>query len=95
MRIELRINGELYKKEVSPDRRLLDFLRDDLGFKGTKMGCSSGECGSCSIILNGKIVTSCLILLSQLAPRSDIQTIEDSDPLILALQDSFIQNGAT
>jgi carbon-monoxide dehydrogenase small subunit len=95
MRVELMINGTLIEKEVAPDRRLLDFLRDDLGLKGTKKGCDQGECGACSIIINGKVVNSCLVLLSQLTPRSEIITIEDTDPLIIALQDSFVHNSAS
>lgn len=95
MRIEISVNGITYQRDVSPDHRLLDFLREDLGLKGTKKGCDQGECGACSVILNGKVVNSCLILMAQLPPRSEVETIESSDSLILSLQESFVGNGAT
>ncbi len=95
MIIELVVNGVLIEKEVAPERRLLDFLRDDLGLKGTKKGCDQGECGACSILLNGKVVNSCLVLMSQLTPKSEITTIETTDPLVTALQDSFIHSSAS
>ncbi|MFX0085882.1 MAG: (2Fe-2S)-binding protein [Candidatus Hodarchaeota archaeon] len=95
MRTELFVNGILIEKEVSPERRLLDFLREDLGLKGTKKGCDQGECGACSILLNGEVVNSCLVLMSQLTPRSEITTIESTDPLVTALQDSFVHNSAS
>jgi carbon-monoxide dehydrogenase small subunit len=95
MEVELIVNGILHKKDVSPDHRLLDFLRDDLGLKGTKKGCDQGECGACSVILNGKIVNSCLIIMAQLPDRSEVLTIESNDPIVLNLQKLFIENGAT
>ncbi|UCG02928.1 MAG: (2Fe-2S)-binding protein [Candidatus Heimdallarchaeota archaeon] len=95
MKIEIIVNGMLYKEETSPDRRLLDFLRDDLGMKGTKKGCDQGECGACSVILNGKVVNSCLILMVQLPQHSEVETIESTDSLVLSLQDSFVIHGAT
>ncbi|MHA2075041.1 MAG: (2Fe-2S)-binding protein [Candidatus Hodarchaeales archaeon] len=95
MKFEIDINGILIEKDVSPDTRLLDFLRDDLGLKGTKKGCDQGECGACSVLLNGKIVNSCLILMSQLSKGSQIQTIESKDPLIIKLQEAFVSNGAS
>jgi carbon-monoxide dehydrogenase small subunit len=85
----------LYQREVSPERRLLDFLRDDLGLKGTKKGCDQGECGACSVIIDRKIVNSCLVLLSQLPERSEIMTIESNEPLVGKLQEAFVMHGAT
>jgi carbon-monoxide dehydrogenase small subunit len=95
MKIEILVNGVLYQRETSLDHRLLDFLRDELGLKGTKKGCDQGECGACSVILNGKVANSCLILMVQLPPRSEVETIESTDSLIVSLQDSFVENGAT
>ena len=95
MKFEIVINGILVEKDVSPDIRLLDILRDDLGLKGTKKGCDQGECGACSVLLNGKVVNSCLILMSQLSRGSQIQTIESKDPLIIKLQEAFVNNGAS
>ena len=95
MKIEIRVNGVFYQKEVPPSHRLLDFLRDDLGLKGTKKGCDQGECGACSVILNGKVVNSCLIMMVQLPERSEVETIESKDSVVLSLQDSFVKSGAT
>ncbi|MHA2225387.1 MAG: (2Fe-2S)-binding protein [Candidatus Hodarchaeales archaeon] len=94
MNVEITINGVKYEKDVSPAQRLLDFLRDELGLKGTKKGCDQGECGACSIILNGKVVHSCLILMVQLPEHSEVETIESADPLIQSLQASFVKNGS-
>jgi carbon-monoxide dehydrogenase small subunit len=59
------INGEARTVEFPPMRRLLDVLREDLGLKGTKEGCGEGECGACSVLLNGEVVTSCLVAAGQ------------------------------
>jgi len=94
MMLEVFINGVLYREEVSPDRRLLDFLRDDLGYMGSKKGCDQGECGACSVILNKKLVNSCMILMTQLPERSYIMTIESDAPIIYALKEAFVKHGA-
>jgi carbon-monoxide dehydrogenase small subunit len=94
MNIEIIVNGVLYKEETSPDQRLLDFLRDDLGLKGTKKGCDQGECGACSVLLNGKVVISCLVLMAQIPERSEVETIESKDSIVISLQETFITNGA-
>ena len=95
MKIEIIINGVLHKEETSPNRRLLDFLRDDLGLKGTKKGCDQGECGACSVIFNGKIVNSCLVLMAHIPEGSEVETIESTNSLVVSLQGSFMENGAT
>ncbi|MHA1972319.1 MAG: (2Fe-2S)-binding protein [Candidatus Hodarchaeales archaeon] len=94
MNIRIWVNDVLYEREVPADRRLLDFLRDDLGLKGTKEGCSQGECGSCSVILNGKVVTSCLVLMAQLPDESKVITVESDNKLLRSIQESFIEHGA-
>jgi len=60
--ISMEINGETRRFEVAPGRRLLDLLRDDAGLIGTKEGCGAGECGACTVLLDGRPVTSCLVL---------------------------------
>lgn len=95
MRINITVNGISYQKDISSDERLLDFLRDDLGLKGTKKGCDQGECGACSVILNGRVVNSCLILVAQLPDNSEVTTIESMDSIVVKLQEAFIKNGAT
>jgi len=92
--VEIIVNGVLYTEETSPDQLLLDFLRNELGMKGTKEGCRQGECGACSVLLNGKVVNSCLILMVQIPNGSEVETIESKDDVVLALQESFIARGA-
>ncbi len=93
--IELTINGMKRKVETTHSTRLLDLLRDDLHFTGTKEGCGKGECGACTVIMNGELVASCLIL----APQADgtvintIEGIENGDHLDL-IQEAFIETGA-
>lgn len=93
-RIHLRVNGEDYELEVEPRRRLLDVLRDDLGLTGTKEGCGTGDCGACSVILNGKLINSCLKLAVS-ADGADILTIEGlaQGGKLHPLQEAFMEKG--
>ena len=95
MKISINVNGTDYEREVNPEHRLLDFLRDDLGLKGTKFGCDQGECGACSVILNDQVVTSCIVLMAQIPKGSDVITVESSDSVVKLIQESFIEKGAT
>src|SRR6185312_2483371 len=61
IRIEATINGRRVARDAKPHLRLLDFLRDDLGHTGTKEGCGAGECGTCSVFVNGVLLKSCLV----------------------------------
>jgi len=63
--IELTINGKKRKVETTASTRLLDLIRDDLHLTGTKEGCGKGECGACTVIMNGELVASCLVLALQ------------------------------
>ena len=94
--MKFHVNGELRELEVSPSRSLLDILREDLFLTGTKRGCDGGECGACTVIMNGKAVNSCLVLAVEL-DGSEITTIEglsvDVDDLH-PLQKAFIEKGA-
>lgn len=74
-RIGLVVNGESYEIEVEPYTRLLDALREGIGLTGTKEGCGTGDCGACTVILNGKIVTSCMVLAASVN-GGKITTIE-------------------
>jgi len=95
MIINIKVNGKNYSIETKPLKRLVDIIRDDIGLKGTKIGCGEGECGACSVLMNGKVVTSCLIPAFQ-ADGSEIVTIEGlgtiSEPG--PLQKAFIEEGA-
>ncbi|MCJ7624911.1 MAG: 2Fe-2S iron-sulfur cluster-binding protein, partial [Anaerolineaceae bacterium] len=72
--INLTVNNERYTITTFPNRTLLDLLRDDLGLTGVKSGCEVGECGTCTVIMNGDHINSCLVLVGQ-ANGSIIQTI--------------------
>ena len=93
--IRLTINGRIYEREVAEHKTLLHFLRDDLGLTGTKEGCGAGECGACTIIMNGKAVNSCLVLAAE-ADGAELETIEGvatSDELS-SIQEAFHRNHA-
>ncbi len=95
MKIRLELNAALMDIDVDPGRRLLDWLRYDMGLTGTKEGCGEGECGACTVLLDDKPVNSCLVLMGQLHGRK-ITTIEGirQDPLGEKLIESFVHRGA-
>ncbi len=75
MKVTLEVNGTSHAVEVSPWKRLLDVLREDLRLTGTKEGCGEGECGACTVMLDGEAVNSCLVAVGQCDARS-ITTVE-------------------
>lgn len=94
--LNIKVNNKDYKLFVASNKRLLDVLRDDLGLTGVKEGCSIGECGACTVIMNGKNVCSCMILAGQ-AEGSEIITIEGLEGPkgeLHPLQEAFIEAGA-
>ncbi|CQR72361.1 Nicotinate dehydrogenase small FeS subunit [Sporomusa ovata DSM 2662] len=93
--IEFTLNGKKIKAEVTADRLLIDLLRDDLGLTGTKKGCGVGECGACTVILDGKTVDSCLVM-AVVVDGCNITTIEGlaNNGTLHPLQQSFIDHGA-
>ncbi|OPX29445.1 MAG: (2Fe-2S)-binding protein [Candidatus Cloacimonas sp. 4484_143] len=93
--LKLKVNGKDYKIEVDDSKRLLDILRDDLGLTGVKEGCGIGECGACTVIMNGDAVNSCLVLAVQ-ANCAEIETVEnlEQDNVLSRLQQAFVDNGA-
>ena len=95
MEIDITVNGELHHVEVDGNMRLIDLLRDKLRLTGTKEGCSEGECGACTVILNGETVDSCLVMAFQ-CDGDEVLTIEGlgRDGVLHPLQKSFIEVGA-
>ncbi|CAM4091994.1 (2Fe-2S)-binding protein [Comamonas aquatilis] len=94
--VSCTVNGELLDFEVAPNRSLLDALRTEMGLTGTKKGCDVGECGSCTILLNGQPINACLVLAAE-AHGTEITTIEglqSPDGTLHPLQECFMQCGA-
>jgi len=94
--LNIKVNNKDYKLFIASNKRLLDVLRDDLGLTGVKEGCAIGECGACTVIMNGKNVCSCMILAGQ-AEGSEIITIEGLEGPkgeLHPLQEAFMETGA-
>jgi aerobic-type carbon monoxide dehydrogenase small subunit (CoxS/CutS family) len=94
MKCELELNGRKVELEGDPMARLLDVLREDAGLIGTKEGCGEGECGSCSILLDGDVVCSCLVPLFQVQGRK-LRTVEGLERKgeLNKLQEAFVTEG--
>ena len=95
VQIALRVNGTHYQVSVAPWRTLVEVLRETLGLMGTKKSCNEGECGACTIIMDGRPVTSCLILAVD-ARGKNIVTIEglSEGEKLDPIQESFLRHGA-
>ncbi len=93
--VTLNVNGREYELAIAPERTLTQALRDDLGLLGTKEGCGVGDCGACTVIMDGKPVNSCLILGVQ-AAGSEITTIEGIAGAqgMHPIQQAFVELGA-
>lgn len=95
MKINFKLNGKDTSIKLTNNKRLIDLLRDDLNLTGTKEGCSIGECGACTVIINNKAVNSCLVLAQQV-DECEVITVEglsDGDKLN-ELQQNFLKYGA-
>lgn len=95
MKISFKVNGRPYHEEVRPDMTLVMYLRDVLGLTGTKHGCDGGECGACTVLLDGVPVNSCLVLAPAIRNR-EITTIEGmaQDGELHPLQRAFVDHSA-
>ncbi len=93
--LRLTVNHNLIEVDTLPNRTLLDVLREDLGLTGSKNGCEAGECGACTVLMNGEAVNACLVLAGQ-AEGSTIETIEglEKNGKLHPLQSAFIEAGA-
>ena len=95
MDVTVTVNGTAYERDVEARKLLIHFLRDDLDLTGSHIGCDTGNCGACSVILDGKLVKSCMLLAVQ-ADGSEIETVEglaDGDKLT-ELQQAFTEHHA-
>lgn len=96
LQLNFRVNGEDHRIQVSARNTLTEVLREHLGLTGTKHGCELGECGACTVLLDGKAVLSCLVLAIKCAGRA-VETIEGmkQGPDLHPLQKAFVQSGGT
>jgi aerobic-type carbon monoxide dehydrogenase small subunit (CoxS/CutS family) len=96
LKIEAEVNGRKIARETEPHKRLLDFLRDDLNLTGTKEGCGAGECGTCSVFVDGKLVKSCLMPVAKVS-GARIETIEGlaTPGDLTPMQRAFHKTGAS
>jgi len=95
MKITMTINGKKYTREIEDNMTLLNCIRDVIGLTGTKEGCGAGECGACTVIMNGKTVNSCLVLAAE-ADGAKIETIENESKngKLSKLQKAFLKHHA-
>jgi aerobic carbon-monoxide dehydrogenase small subunit len=95
MEVAVTVNGTVYERDVEPRKLLIHFLRDDLDLTGSHIGCDTGNCGACSVIVDGTLVKSCMMLAVQ-ADGTEIETVEglaDGDKLT-ELQQAFSDHHA-
>jgi len=94
LRIRLSVNGSAREVLIPSSRRLIDFLRDDLGLTGTKEGCGVGVCGACTVLLDGRMISSCLALAA-FADGAEVTTVEGlaDDERLHPVQQAFIEYG--
>ena len=95
MNVNVTVNGTTYARDVEPRKLLIHFLRDDLDLTGTHVGCDTGNCGACSVILDGTLVKSCMLLAIQ-ADGAKIETVESlaQDDQLSPLQQAFSDHHA-
>jgi len=94
--LDFTVNGKRRRVRVPPMKRLLDVLREDCGLTGTKEGCGEGECGACTVLLDGEPVNSCLVPAAQ-AAGAKVVTVEGlaQGPALSLLQRAFVERGGT
>jgi carbon-monoxide dehydrogenase small subunit len=95
MKITFTVNGRVEERDVREDERLLDLIRDDLQLTGTKEGCGEGECGACTVLIDGKAIASCLVLAPQVDGK-EILTVEGlaAGEELHPIQRAFVEKGA-
>jgi len=95
MKLNCIVNGRRIERDVDPESRLLDVLRETLHLTGTKEGCGEGECGACTVLMDGQAVNSCLVLAPQ-AEGAEILTVEglSNGRTLHPIQQAFVETGA-
>jgi carbon-monoxide dehydrogenase small subunit len=95
MQVKVIVNGETYERDVEPRKLLIHFIRDDLNLTGSHIGCDTGNCGACSVLVDGVLVKSCMMLAVQ-ADGTKIETVEGlaQDGELTALQQAFSDHHA-
>lgn len=93
MIIRVKVNGVLHERDVEPRKLLVHFLRDDLGIRSVRVGCDTGHCGACTVLMDGRPVKSCNVLAVQ-ADGAEITTIDSSDELLERLRRAFNEKHA-
>ena len=95
MDVKVTVNGQTYERDVEPRKLLIHFLRDDLDLTGSHIGCDTGNCGACSVIVDGVLVKSCMMLAVQ-ADGSNVETVEGlaQDGELNGLQQAFSEHHA-
>jgi carbon-monoxide dehydrogenase small subunit len=95
LEVSVVVNGEQYKRRIDPRTLLVDFLRDELGLTGTHIGCDTGHCGACTVMLNGVTVKSCLLFAAQ-ADHLEVKTIEGvgANGKLHPIQEAFLEHQA-
>ncbi len=95
MKVSVTVNGQIYEREIGGNVTLLHFLREHLGLTGSKEGCGAGECGACTVLLDGQAVNACMVLAAEVDGRR-IETIEGEakDGKLSAIQDAFNRHHA-
>jgi xanthine dehydrogenase YagT iron-sulfur-binding subunit len=91
VQVRVEINGERHERDVSGEMTLAALLRDDLGLTGTKVACGEGTCGSCTVLLDGKAVLSCLTLVAAIDGAS-VRTVESDGEVLQRLRAAFTAN---
>jgi carbon-monoxide dehydrogenase small subunit len=96
MPLRIEVNGRSHEREVEPRRTLADFLREDLGLKGTHLSCEHGFCGNCNVLLDGEAVRSCLMFAIQAQGRSveTVESLASSAGELSDLQQAFMEHHA-
>ena len=95
MKIEFTLNNQVVKVDVPPEHRLLDVLRDEFGLRSLKEGCGEGECGACAVLVDGKVVTSCILPVGNVDGHSveTLEGIRESDNFKI-IEEAFKKSGA-